>query len=730
MRRFGVVVAALAVVALASCSGAVDPATNVTATTATLNAHGDCDGGTPTPCEFRWRYRPQGTSTWTETPLRGPVTSVTPRNVHLEQDVTGLTPSTTYEVQVGGRGDNVSTFTWQSSTTFTTSASSNDTPIPAPPSGWTRVGSEGFTTDGSGLPASFTQYPSNWLDTAPAGGSATGGGGHYGCEGGIGRLGGVLNFKLVGGKVCTPVFKDQGGSGVNQFGIPFGMAEGRYSVRFRVRSGASDQHKIAWLLWPDTDNFSDGEIDYPETDHFPDVIRAHTHRIGSSTVDSYSSGVTVGADDTWHVATIERKSGSVRYLMDGNVVGTSTSGLPTAAMHWVLQSETIVESSATPPDSEVTSIDVDWVSVDKPGTGTTQAPPTNFNGIPQDGQVALGWTAPSPAPSGYLLQVKRSSDASYDPANDALLDGSRTSFVADGLTNGISYDFRLYAVAGDGTKSTPATVTKTPTNGTTPTTHVLTAVGDICSGTSCDEGSSTANTVRAINPEKQIGLGDYQYDDDGSNCSTFNAGYASKWSGLHGITIPAFGATHDTEDHSGIWEGCILDFFNANGAPEVRGKLTTGGWGYSFDIGRFHFVVFNYKYSGGTAAVTADLDAHPSSCLVAVDHAPIIGSPTSEHPTNEAAAWRTTLVAHGLDLFLNGHQHGYERNLDPSGFTAITNGEGGIGHYSFGTAASTRQAVNTSAFGVVKITLTDTGWSTQYVPNVGSSFSDTASGTC
>ena len=126
MRKRALVLAlAVGSLVLVSCSGNNDPVTNVTATSATFNAHGTCDSGQPNPCEWRWRYRKVGDSAWTETPLQGPVTG-SASNVPLKWDVSGLTPGTNYEEQIGGRGDDVSTISWTSSTVkFTTAAATN-----------------------------------------------------------------------------------------------------------------------------------------------------------------------------------------------------------------------------------------------------------------------------------------------------------------------------------------------------------------------------------------------------------------------------------------------------------------------------------------------------------------------------------------------------------------------------------------------------------------------------
>ena len=284
------------------------------------------------------------------------------------------------------------------------------------------------------------------------------------------------------------------------------------------------------------------------------------------------------------------------------------------------------------------------------------------------------------------------------------------------------------------TTSTTATAPPSPSATPTGVSHTLAAVGDTCStsGTT-QQCAKTATAIAGINPEKFLHLGDFQYQNAGANGATDKTGYEAAFAGLHSKTIPVYGATHDTCDGSGSWECYPVSFMNANGDPAVRGKLTDHQWGYSLDIDNWHVVVFNYKTTegGSVASVTADLDAHPSQCLLAIDHAPVIGSPSSEHSTNEASAFKTTLVNHGVDLVLNGHQHFYERNLDPAGFTDITNGEGGIGHYTRTSTAATAKAYNDTSFGPLKVVLSANGWTTDFVPNAGAAaFSDHASGGC
>ena len=268
----------------------------------------------------------------------------------------------------------------------------------------------------------------------------------------------------------------------------------------------------------------------------------------------------------------------------------------------------------------------------------------------------------------------------------------------------------------------------------------LAAVGDICAGTGCSQGRRTAATIRAISPHRVIGLGDYQYND--GRASAWGRGFGSAFADLAPITLPVFGATHDTSDGSGSWEGNPRAFFNAQGGKGfggyrgganlgARGNLSDHQPGYSVKLGTWHAVFLNYK--AGDAAVSwlrRDLAAHPSRCLLAVDHAPFVGSPSGEHPRNEGAIFNSVLQDGGVDLMLNAHNHFYERNT-VGGATAITSGTGGVGHYQRTRTADTARAYNASTYGVTRVRLEDGRWNTRFVPNQGAAaFSDTASGRC
>jgi hypothetical protein len=271
MVKIACALSVVAVLALSACSGGIDMVSNVGTTTATFNAHGDCDGGSPTPCEWAWRYRKTGTTAWTEVGPRPGVCGWAAVELHA---------------------------------------------VP--------VFVEGHVKQGT-----------------------------YGCQGGTATSGGDLfTFKLAGGQVCAPVFKDQGGTGTLSNGMPAGMTQGRYSVRFRVRNGRSAITRSRGCCGRTATCGRTARSTSRRSRSFPGDGARRSRIIRAERRDRpgrvFKSGVTAGSDNAWHVATIERTASSVKYLLDGQTVGTSTSGLPSQAMHWVLQSET-TNSTSVPP---------------------------------------------------------------------------------------------------------------------------------------------------------------------------------------------------------------------------------------------------------------------------------------------------------------------------------------------------------------------------------------------
>jgi hypothetical protein len=137
-----------------------------------------------------------------------------------------------------------------------------------------------------------------------------------------------------------------------------GLRYGAYAVRFKAQSISG--YKTAFLLWPDSEIWpADGEIDFPEGDLDGDIDAA-MHMMGGTSMDSQTPYPTKVSYSSWHTAVIEWTPTRCRFILDGRVIGTSISLIPSTAMHWVLQAETV--RGAAPADSVSGHIYVAWIA--------------------------------------------------------------------------------------------------------------------------------------------------------------------------------------------------------------------------------------------------------------------------------------------------------------------------------------------------------------------------------
>jgi hypothetical protein len=150
--------------------------------------------------------------------------------------------------------------------------------------------------------------------------------------------------------------------------IPFGyigQKYGRYSIRFRYDSLPG--YKIAFMLWPSSDKWSDGEIDWPEGGldgplYGGSAIKGSSDN-GSVKFDPPDRRYSPTGPGDWHVATTEWTPGKVKWFWDGELIGQTKipSGVPDTPMRWTLQAETSDRASATYPGSATAGhIQVDW----------------------------------------------------------------------------------------------------------------------------------------------------------------------------------------------------------------------------------------------------------------------------------------------------------------------------------------------------------------------------------
>jgi hypothetical protein len=164
---------------------------------------------------------------------------------------------------------------------------------------------------------------------------------------------------------------------------------------------------------------------------------------------------------------------------------------------------------------------------------------------------------------------------------------------------------------------------------------------------------------------------------------------------------------------------------------------------YAYDLGTWRIYALNSEVdmSEGSPMMTwleQDLAENPRECVLAYWHVPRWSS-GEEHGRDPRVQplWETMFEA-GAELVLNGHEHNYERftpmNAEgepvPNGLRQIVIGTGGGGLYGFDEILSTSEARNDSTFGVLKLTLRETGYDWEFIPIAGSTFTDSGSAEC
>jgi PKD repeat protein len=189
---------------------------------------------------------------------------------------------------------------------------------------------------------------------------------------------------------------------------------------------------------------------------------------------------------------------------------------------------------------------------------------------------------------------------------------------------------------------------------------------------------------------------------------------------------------------NGTW-----DYFGSAAGPRDLGY-------YSFDMGSWHVVVLNSNYTfvptaAGSAQelwLKSDLAATSGKCILAVWHHPRFYSSTTSPlsaGTSTLPFWNDLYAAHA-DVIVNGHMHDYERfaPTDPTGNLDVTNG---IREIIVGTGGGGFDAPNTvlwpnsqvrisGVFGVLKLTLSSTTYSWQFVPVAGQTATDSGTTAC
>ncbi|MEV0649767.1 metallophosphoesterase [Phytomonospora sp. NPDC050363] len=264
-------------------------------------------------------------------------------------------------------------------------------------------------------------------------------------------------------------------------------------------------------------------------------------------------------------------------------------------------------------------------------------------------------------------------------------------------------------------------------------TVTVAGAGDIC-GTACNQ---TDDLIASINPVSVFTAGDNAYES--GTLAEFNDQYAPTWGAFRSKTYP----TPGNHEYGTSGAKGYFDYFNGTGNNSGRAGERGKGY-YSYDVGDWHFVALNSDIAHGTGSaqeqwLKADLAASTKPCTAAYTHHPRFSGGDHGDDTGMNALV-TALYNAKADIFVTGHDHHYERFAPATPSGAVDNANG-LRHFVIGTGgralyssrsttAGPTQVFNNNTFGVGKFQLTATGYTMDFVPVAGRTFTDRVTGTC
>ena len=317
----------------------------------------------------------------------------------------------------------------------------------------------------------------------------------------------------------------------------------------------------------------------------------------------------------------------------------------------------------------------------------------------------------------------------YNVTSLVLGNGTFSFVLAADSTDGVIFSSRQGSQPPQLVITFISDVTLTPTPTLTPTSTlsagdvIFVGAGDIAS---CDNNNDelTAQLLDDI-PGTVFTAGDNVY---GSGTFTqYTNCYDPTWGRHKARTKPVPG------NHEYVTSGAAGYFQYFNNVPSY----------YAYNLGSWRIYALNSEIdvsanSSQVAWLQDDLAANPSQCVLAYWHTPRWSS-GSTHGSNTSyqTLWQILYEA-DTELVVVGHEHNYERFAEMNasgaavsqGLREIVVGTGGRSHYNFGTILPASQVRNSSTYGVLKLTLHETGYDWQFVPIAGSTFTDSGSTNC
>ena len=296
-----------------------------------------------------------------------------------------------------------------------------------------------------------------------------------------------------------------------------------------------------------------------------------------------------------------------------------------------------------------------------------------------------------------------------------------------------SVRLRVSNAAGSDVVDRSGLITATAPPPVGPVTGTLVGAGDIADCLT-DMDEATARLLDGI-AGTVFTAGDNVYEIGAP--TEFSGCYDPTWGRHKARTLPAAG-NHDYDT------GGAAGYFGYFGS--IAGDPTKGY--YSTDVGGWHIVVLNSNcldivggcQTGGAQEqwLRSDLAASTASCTVAIWHHPLFSSGSHVSNVEVRPLWQALYDA-GADVVVVGHDHDYERFASQSatgvadqayGLREFVVGTGGRELRSFATVAPNSEVRDSSAFGVLRLTLHSGGYDWAFTPVTGASFTDTGTAAC
>lgn len=212
--------------------------------------------------------------------------------------------------------------------------------------------------------------------------------------------------------------------------------------------------------------------------------------------------------------------------------------------------------------------------------------------------------------------------------------------------------------------------------------------------------------------------------------------YEPTWGRHKFRTRPSIG-NHDYATRQGK---AYFDYFGDAAGDRDKGY-------YSYDLGDWHIIALNTNCDriGGCGVssrmyewLAEDLKKNSARCTLAYGHHPMFSS--GKHgDEDDIRPLFELLYNSNADLLLGGHDHNYERFApqdpqgrrdDERGIRQFVVGTGGREHRRVGRPSANSEVIDSTSYGVLKLTLREGEYDWQFVPIEGDSFTDAGIGKC